>query len=256
MIEGVLETLGPLVQRLDVAVERDIPQDLPPVTVQRITMRQALFSVIAAAVSRVPGGRIVLSAGHGARQVSLVVTATPGASATPPADAAPSADKEQRKSLEVARRLIEVSGGSLALHPGELFQVRAALPAVDQVAVLGIDDNSDTLRLLQKYLSGTRYRFVGTTDPRQALPLAEQWAPRVILLDVMLPEIDGWELLSRLREHPRTQHTPIVVCTVLPQPDLASLLGAAAFLSKPFSQETLLATLDRYANAAGARGAL
>ena len=68
--------------------------------------------------------------------------------------------------------------------------------------------------------------------------------PDIILLDVLLQNIDGWELLGRFRAHPHLGERPVIVCTILPQRDLALILGAAGFLSKPFSQRQLLAALD------------
>jgi CheY-like chemotaxis protein len=65
------------------------------------------------------------------------------------------------------------------------------------------------------------------------------------VLDVMLPGIDGWELLGRLREHPQTKDVPVVVCTILSQQQLALTLGATDFLRKPITRDAFLATLDR-----------
>jgi CheY-like chemotaxis protein len=110
---------------------------------------------------------------------------------------------------------------------------------------LVVDDNVDTLQLVQRYLSNSRYRFIGTSDPREVPALVEQLEMDIIVLDVMLPTIDGWELLGRLREHPKTRHTPIIVCTILSQEQLALTLGAAEFIRKPVSRETLLSALDR-----------
>jgi len=62
----------------------------------------------------------------------------------------------------------------------------------------------------------------------------------------MLPGTDGWELLGRLREHPSLEGVPVIVSTILPQDKLARTLGAAGFIRKPLSRETLLSTLDRY----------
>jgi len=120
------------------------------------------------------------------------------------------------------------------------------LPPAEQAPVLAIDDNADTLKLYERYLSGSQYRLIGTPDPRQALSLAEQFDPAAILLDVMLPGMDGWELLGRLREHPLTAGVPVIVCTILPQEQLALALGAAAFIRKPVTREALLAVLDQW----------
>jgi CheY-like chemotaxis protein len=138
--------------------------------------------------------------------------------------------------------------GRLELSPAASATTRSVtlfLTAAARLAVLVIDDNADTLRLFERYLSGTRYRFFGVRDPEQALALAAQINPRLVLLDVMLPDVDGWELLGRLREHPQTGHIPVIVCTILPQEPLALALGAAAFLRKPISREALLAVLDQ-----------
>jgi len=67
------------------------------------------------------------------------------------------------------------------------------------------------------------------------------------LLDVMLPGVDGWELLGRLREHPQLKGLPVIVSTILPQESLAMALGAAAFLCKPVTQEAFLQTLNSLA---------
>ena len=120
-----------------------------------------------------------------------------------------------------------------------------AVPAIEQLAVLCIDDNADTLQLYKRYLAGGRYLFAGLRDPQEALAVAGSLAPRIIVLDVMLPGVDGWELLGRLRAHPRTRDVPIIICSILPQRQLALALGAAGFLQKPLTQEALLQALDR-----------
>jgi CheY-like chemotaxis protein len=64
----------------------------------------------------------------------------------------------------------------------------------------------------------------------------------------MLPGLDDWEMLGRLREHPQTHGVPVIICTILPQEQLALALGAAAFLRKPVRREQLLAKLDQWAD--------
>ncbi len=149
----------------------------------------------------------------------------------------------------MARQLVTLSGGSLEVsastRQSRPFVARLLFPATEQVGVLVIDDNVDTLQLLERYLAATRYRFVAAPDPQRALALAEELAPQVVVLDVMLPGIDGWELLGRLRAHPRTHAIPIIICTVLPQDQLALALGATAFIRKPVDRSAFLSALDR-----------
>ena len=242
LVEGILDTLAPLLRSSGVRITRHLPADLPLLTVQPITMRQALLNVIAAVVRRSAGGQVSIRAESEARQVCASIEASS------PVDKRVAGD-QPLENLDTVRQLVDISGGSLEVSAGEPLTVRLQLPAVEPVTILGVDDNSDTLRLWQRYLLGTRYHFIGTTEPQETLELVERWSPQVIVLDVMLPHIDGWELLARLREHPRTSAIPVIVCTILPQEDLAALLGAADLLRKPVTQQELLSALERQVSA-------
>ena len=149
----------------------------------------------------------------------------------------------------MARQLVQLCPGSLNIttRPGHraFFEARIELEAGEQVTVLVVDDNQDALQLCQRYLSGSRYRFVGAQGAQAGLEMAAEVEPQIIVLDVMMPEQDGWTLLGRLREHPRLDSVPIVVCTILPQEQLARTLGAADFIRKPVSRSQFLAALDR-----------
>jgi CheY-like chemotaxis protein len=113
------------------------------------------------------------------------------------------------------------------------------------VQVLAIDDNPDTLRLLKRYTSNTRYRLIATQDPGQALSLAEKFAPHIIILDIMMPQMDGWQLLEQLRQHPASADARIIVCSILGQSDFAFFMGADAMLTKPVTPQSFLAALDQ-----------
>jgi CheY-like chemotaxis protein len=75
--------------------------------------------------------------------------------------------------------------------------------------------------------------------------LLEELPPQIIVLDVMMPGEDGWVLLSQLREHPQTGHIPVIICSILPDAELARDLGAADFVRKPVRKTALLSALDR-----------
>jgi CheY-like chemotaxis protein len=119
------------------------------------------------------------------------------------------------------------------------------LPAVARFPVLVIDDNADTLRLFERYVSGTRYHLAGVRHSDEAFGQLATFSPQIIVLDVMMPETDGWRVMGRLREHPATQGVPILVCTILAQEELALSLGASAFIQKPVTRQSFLTALDR-----------
>jgi CheY-like chemotaxis protein len=146
----------------------------------------------------------------------------------------------------MAQRLADLSGCKLDLSVNtQSFDVTLVVPALEQVPILVMDDNLDTLQMLSRYASSSRYHVITSHEPEQAIKLAEFHRPKAIVLDVMMPHVDGWELFQRLRQHPPTADIPIIICTILAQKELALLLGASDFLRKPISRQSFLNALDQ-----------
>jgi CheY-like chemotaxis protein len=120
-----------------------------------------------------------------------------------------------------------------------------SLPSADEPLLLVVDDQETAIRMYQRYLSNTPLRLVGIRDGSAVLPAARRLQPQAITLDVMMPNMDGWEVLQSLQADPTTYHIPVIVCSVWEEPDLALSLGATDFLSKPIKREDLLSALRR-----------
>jgi CheY-like chemotaxis protein len=237
---AVLDLVRPLALRHGARLKTTLADDLPNLAVHPVALRQILLNLLSVTIHRASGSPVHISAQPLRWEVEIRVRCTP---ALP--DPKPALGNEGA-SLDIAHRLADLSGGRLTITDAEsTCTATLTLPALEQLPVLVIDDNADTLQLLQRYYAGTRYRLIGTQDPEQALSLAAEFSPQVILLDVMMPQVDGWEVLGRLRQHPRTSHIPTVVCTILAQEELALSLGASAFVRKPLTRQAFLAALDR-----------
>ncbi len=110
--------------------------------------------------------------------------------------------------------------------------------------ILIVDDIPANTRLLEAKLSAEYYQVATVNDGRTTLECAQSWQPDLVLLDVMMPEMDGYETCRRLKDNPATVHIPVVMVTALGEPDerLRGLeAGADDFLTKPVEYETLLA---------------
>ena len=99
------------------------------------------------------------------------------------------------------------------------------------------------ITLFRRYLAGYPYLVLTTDEADLALQLAKDSSPELIVLDVLLPQRDGWEILQSLKSHPLTQHIPVLVCSVLDSPELARVLGADGFLHKPPGETEFLGVL-------------
>lgn len=125
------------------------------------------------------------------------------------------------------------------------FKLQLSFPGSSAALVLVVDDQEATQRMYQRYLSRLPLRVIGVSDPSQALNLARQLKPVLITLDVMMPRVDGWEILQGLQADELTRHIPVVVCSAWEETELARSLGAAGFLKKPITQKVLLEELGR-----------
>ena len=243
VLADVLRLVQPLAQRYRVCLDVAPAASLPAVAADPVVLRQILLNLLSVAIPAAASReQLQVRATPLLWSVEICIACQDGpveAKAIPP---------EGDSRLGMALQLAALCGGSLKVAPAaEPFAARLTLPALEQLPVLAIDDNPGTLQLLQRYTAGTRYRLIGTRDPEQALALAQKVSPQLIVLDVMMPRVDGWEILGRLREHPLTSGIPIVVCTILAQEELALALGASGFLQKPLTRQAFLATLDRLA---------
>jgi len=241
-LQGVRQLVRPLAAQHGVTLRLEPGAGrLTPLAVHQVALRQILVGLLSAAIRRAPGGTVRLSAGVEGATAWLAVRCTPGQ----PPEGAPTA-APHNGGLQVWRDLVQACGGEVEVdEAGAAFGARVRLPAVVQAPVLVIDDNPATLDLLRRYASGTRYRVVGCQTLPEALALAPDVAPKLIVLDVMMPDMDGWEALGRLRQHPLTQHVPVIICTILYEQELALSLGASGYLRKPFTREAFLASLDQ-----------
>jgi PAS domain S-box-containing protein len=112
--------------------------------------------------------------------------------------------------------------------------------------VLVIDDDAATRDLLSRFLRREGFGVRCASDGALGLKMARELRPAAILLDVMMPRMDGWAVLSALKADPELAETPVVMVTVVQERGLAFSLGAADYLNKPVRWERLKRVLDRF----------
>jgi len=114
--------------------------------------------------------------------------------------------------------------------------------------ILLVDDHPDIVRLLEIALRGEGHTILTAYDGKQALEVIQKERPDLIVLDVMMPEVDGFRVLSRIKTDPELQHIVVVMLTVRDQPEDVTLgldIGADFYLSKPFKPTDVLSLVRR-----------
>lgn len=256
VLENVAGLLAPRLERTGVQLRVAGGTPPPPVLADRALLRQALLNLLSYALDQsCRGGEVTVTWAQEANSAGLRLAACAegvGAPAAEPEGGAPPV-KREGVGVSVAQKLIEAMGGAatveLAAQPGvdsAAWRCALALPAAPRDTVLVVDDNADLTALFQRYAAGQHLTVVGAASGGQAIELARDLRPQLILLDLMLSHMDGWEILQRLRQDAATQTTPIVICSVLNERELAFSLGASDYVTKPISQAALLAVLQRW----------
>ncbi len=240
-LENVRGLASPLAQQLGVALDIYLTAGLVALPVSPMALRTILLTVLTIAIPRALNGAIAMTAARRAEEIAIAVT-----SRDPQGPQGLLTDKDLAR-LATAQEQAAFYGARLEItdpRQGGL-SVTLLLPAPEQSIVLVVDDNADWLDLVQRYAAGSRYQVVTSHTPETACALAGKVQPSLIILDVMMHNVDGWQVLSELRHDPTTSHIPVVVCTVLPLEEMALALGANAFLQKPVSQQQFLQALAR-----------
>ena len=280
----VLDTMRPLADKKSQTLAEHSAAELC-VRADPTRFRQMLMNLVGNAIKFTPeGGRIELSAQEMGETVRVDVRDNgPGIPA----------EEQQRifeafyrlgrseKAIEgtglglaITRRLVELHGGHLGIEskPGEGSCFFFTLPAAEApkrheeegmerssaggkaATILVIEDDVRAAHLLQSQLNSAGYEVALCSRSEEALQMAAELQPSAITLDIIMKPISGWELLPSLKSDPRTAAIPVIVVTIVDQPNTGTLLGADEYIVKPVRKASLLAAVERCLSRRGRAG--
>jgi len=122
--------------------------------------------------------------------------------------------------------------------------------------ILVVEDEESLLKLETILLTTKGYDVTGVTDGMSALKVMESNPPDLVILDIMLPEIDGFEVCTRIKANPQTSGIPVIMLTAKKNSqDLARgiQVGAAAYITKPFKSARVIEIIEELLSAKGAK---
>jgi PAS domain S-box-containing protein len=285
MVEEVVSTLRPVVEKRGNAFEVRVAPELGAMTADLTKVRQVLFNLISNAAKFTEKGTVTLAADRekaaaGERVLFRVrdtgIGMTPaqvGQLFRPFAQGDASTTRKYGGTglgLVIARRFCEMMGGDLTVTsaPGQGSVFTASLPVdagpeedrsvqpalADGAAqgvptVLVIDDEAGVRELLTRFLKSEGFRVVTAGGGKEGLRLARQLRPTAILLDVIMPGMDGWSVLTNLKGDARVADIPVILLTMLDDRNMGYMLGASEFLTKPIDAQQLTTVLEKYRRA-------
>lgn len=260
----------------------DTAPELGSITADELRFKQVLLNLLSNAVKFTPdGGRINVTAWREA--TDFIVTVSDTGVGIPPADRDRIFDSFQQGGrsaskvegtglgLTLTRRIVELHNGRLWLtsEPGAGSMFGFSLPqdpaltapvpsqqswrslALDdnRQAVVVIEDDASSSELVALHLASAGLRPVVVRTGEEGLEAVHALLPAAVVLDIQLPGMDGWNVLSALKADPATAATPVVVVSVIPDRGRGIALGASDYLVKPVAKKELLASIRRVAAA-------
>jgi PAS domain S-box-containing protein len=158
--------------------------------------------------------------------------------------------------LAICRSIVQQHGGQIwvdsTLGEGSTFYITLPLPVAESCAianphaplVLVCDDDPHICMVLKTLLEQREYRVITAAAGREALDKAVLHHPDVILLDLLMPEMNGWEVMANLKERPDTRDIPIVICSVVSRSETPTdRTDFVGWLDKPLDEASLLRSL-------------
>ena len=264
LVRRTIDSMMPLADRRSLAVTLDVQADFD-IEADPARIRQIVYNLLSNAIKFSPesGTVRVTVAADGDDGLVAVADEGPGIPADEHAtvfEAFAQGIQGRRQSggtglgLALSRQLADAHAGSIELLSvppgGSTFTLRlplqraaSALAQPDRDGrrlVLVIEDDPGSVALLRSWLEPEGYAIAVADSGERGLELARTLAPDAILLDILLPGLDGWDVLQQLRIERRTRRVPILVVSVVDDQQLGLALGAADYFVKPVDRDALL----------------
>ncbi|MFN7973286.1 MAG: response regulator [Acidobacteriota bacterium] len=285
LVWDVVATVEPLMEKRNNKLVVTCPEDLGTVQADLTRVRQVLFNLVSNACKFTENGSVALDVERrhtdGADEIVYRVRDS-GIGMTPEQmgrlfQAFTQADQATTRryggtglGLVISRRFCRMMGGDISVdsEPGKGSTFTVRLPAVvgsgaapapappelsvsepppgDAPLVLVIDDDPAAQDLIRRIVSREGYRVSTASRGEEGILLARSLHPALITLDVMMPGMDGWSVLTRLKGDADLAEIPVVLLTMLHNQSLGYSLGASDYLTKPIDRQRLSSVLKRY----------
>ena len=296
MLNEAVATVSPLVVKNDNRMVTDFADDLGQIRADLTKVRQALFNLLSNAAKFTNSGTVTLTAERERRENGdWILLSVSDTGIGIPADKLDHVFQEFSQAddsttrnfggtglgLPISRRFCQMMGGDITIQSeagkGSTFTIElpAAVDALDAAKtmagkddkkerlipdgihpILVIDDDPDSRELLQRTLEADGYVVATAISGDEGLKLARELSPALITLDVMMPGMDGWAVLQRLKADPVLAGIPVMMVTISGEKEMASTLGAVEHLTKPVDRDTLRRLAAQYAAPDGGGHAL
>ncbi|MBF0226012.1 MAG: response regulator [Desulfobacterales bacterium] len=286
MINDVTVTIYPLIEKNSNNLKVNCPNDLGSMKADLTKVRQALFNLLSNASKFTKQGTITLdvskkSSSDGDWLTFRVIDT--GIGMTPEQQkklfqAFSQADASTTRQfggtglgLAISRHVCQLMGGDITVESeigkGSTFSIRLPVEVIIEKVedienlpkkltditasnnlnmILVIDDDQKAREMVTRILTKEKFKVASAGNGEEGLKLAQEIHPDVIILDILMPGMDGWAVLAALKANPELADIPVVMLSVLDEENIGFALGASDYLTKPVDRDRLFFVLKKF----------
>jgi signal transduction histidine kinase/DNA-binding response OmpR family regulator len=280
MIHDIITTVTPMVEKNSNTLRMEIAPDVKMMRADMTKVRQILFNLLSNASKFTAEGDITLNVAlETYNNVPWIVFRVSDTGIGMSSDQLARLFEEFMQAdtsttrkyggtglgLAISRRFCQLMGGDIAVESqsglGSVFTVHlpvnvtpAEVPVVRESpvrplgTVLVIDDDPNVREVLVRFLSKEGFQVESAPSGRVGLQRAHELKPDVITLDVMMPEMDGWAVLTTLKNDSQLAGIPVIIMSMLSDKNMGYSLGATDYLTKPIDHKQLIDVIEKHVN--------
>ena len=234
LIDDTQWMLRPFIEQNNATLTIDVSPTINSVYVDPTLTRQTLFRILRTLLRQAKEELITVNAQAQTLTIDLIISC------------ATSTLEQSDEDWEIANLLASHQGHHLTqANEASALNITLRLPLASRAKLLVVDDSEAIHRLYERYLAPHNYEIIGVNNGQDAIRLATEALPDMIVLDLMMPTMDGWQVLRDLQKHEATQSIPIIICSVMDEKETALSLGAQAFVKKPVVRLEFIETLEQ-----------
>lgn len=276
-VEMIIDSLEPIAGNKGIVLNKNFPDKFPLVESDELRTHQILQNIIGNAVKFTEQGSVTISACSDAEKVYIDVADT-GIGISEKylsyifeefrqVDGSTSRRYEGTGlGLTIAYKAARMLGGDISVKsiPGKGSTFTLTLPIgwqgtpsvhepllmkpvpeikPAQKTILVVDDDPDIVAMIADNFISEGYNAIRATSGKEAIRLAQTHRPFAITLDIVMPDMDGWEVLQKLKEDPDTKDIPVIIVSVSDDKDTGFALGAMGYVSKPVEKDALISEI-------------
>lgn len=275
------ENLQGLAEQKSLLLTLDIPENVPQIETDESRLHQVMTNIIGNAVKFTDQGSVAITVEFDSKNIFIKIKDT-GIGISK--EDLPSIFDEFRQvdgtssrqhegtglGLAIASKMMKILKGKIdvesKLGEGSLFTIRIPIKWGEEIkrhniydfdftltpsdgnTILVVDDDPKTVKIISEYLIEEGFKCLTATSGKEAVMLAKKYLPFAITLDIIMEDMDGWEVMQNLKGNISTRDIPIIIVSVSTDKETGLALGAVGFITKPVNKHALISQIREVKN--------